>query len=909
MLHRNSDLIASILGILKAGCAFIPIDLEYPQERIDYIYENSQADYIISDEDNNKSLNVKRLLDEFDDSNPDVVVSPDDLAYMIYTSGSTGKPKGVMISHENICNEMSNPKSEYDSVLCLATISFDAAVEDILTPLSNGLKLVLADDNQVKNVPDLIELLKKEKPETSDITPSRLASYLEVPEFCDAISCLKGLFIGGEQFSRSVYEKFRRYSDAKIYNIYGPTETTITSNIKEITDINDITVGPPLHNYVTDVRDIDGKLVPNGVMGELYIGGMGVGKGYYNMPEKTKEVFITINGIPYYRSGDYAIEMPNGEVAIQGRIDDQIKLRGLRIEIGEIESNISRYPGIKQNTVIIREINNNDHLCAYFTADDKIDINLLKEFLKDKLTYYMIPTVLMQIDEMPHTPNGKIDIKKLPEPNLELNYVAPANELEQLLCSIFSITLGVETVGAEDNFFEIGGTSLIASKLIIELFNRDLTINYDDIFKNQTPRKLAKLLSGENMGTDLDLDIIENYDYTEINELLSENTLENFVNGQKEVIGNVLLTGVTGYLGIHILYEYIKNETGTIYCMMRKGSFDSCEDRLIDLMDYYFDEDFSDLIGSRIILSEGDITNLDDFKKLKDCPIDTVINCAAIVKHFTADNYIFKVNVDGVINGLKFAKSKDIKYVQISTVSVLSPPTDYEESLDVKFDEQTLYYKQDLSNKYLNSKFLAERMVLEYAVNGLNARIVRVGNLMGRYDDGLFQKNMDTNAFLSSIKAINNIKSIPETMYDEIIEMSPIDYVANAILALSKTPVKCRVFHCVNPNMICNGDIVEALNSFGNDINMVSDEEFIKICKENMDENIQGLITSDLSIKDLSDEMEEEFEDYGEEFVEMNLKSDQTCEILHSLEFDWPESTQDYLKRFITYLNKFNFFN
>ena len=251
-------------------------------------------------------------------------------------------------------------------------------VEDILTPLSNGLKLVLADDNQVKNVPDLIELLNKEKPETSDITPSRLASYLEVPEFCDAISCLKGLFIGGEQFSRSVYEKFRRYSDAKIYNIYGPTETTITSNIKEITDINDITVGPPLTNYVTDVRDIDGKLVPNGVMGELYIGGMGVGKGYYNMPEKTKEVFITINGIPYYRSGDYAIQMPNGEVAIQGRIDDQIKLRGLRIEIGEIESNISRYPGIKQNTVIIREINNNDHLCAYFTADGEIDINLLK---------------------------------------------------------------------------------------------------------------------------------------------------------------------------------------------------------------------------------------------------------------------------------------------------------------------------------------------------------------------------------------------------------------------------------------------------------------------------------------------------------------------------------------------------
>ena len=193
------------------------------------------------------------------------------LAYMIYTSGSTGKPKGVMISHENIANQVQNPKSQYNSLLCITTVSFDVSVDDILTSISNGIKLILANDNQIKNIPELTELIKEHKPEVADFTPSRLASHLEIEEFCEAIKCLKCLFLGGEQFSTKVYENFREYSDAIVYNSYGPTETTITSNNKEITDINDITVGYPLDNYITDVRDIDGKLLPHGVMGELYI--------------------------------------------------------------------------------------------------------------------------------------------------------------------------------------------------------------------------------------------------------------------------------------------------------------------------------------------------------------------------------------------------------------------------------------------------------------------------------------------------------------------------------------------------------------------------------------------------------------------------------------------------------------
>ena len=170
--------------------------------------------------------------------------------------------------------------------------------------------------------------------------------------------------MGGEQFSAKAFNGVKKYCDAAVYNSYGPTEATIASNYKEITDPENITIGKALKNYVTEVRDIDGKLLPQGVMGELYIGGVGVGKGYYNMPDKTEEVYLTIDDIPYYKSGDYAIALPDGDIDIKGRIDNQIKLRGLRIEIGEIESNISNFPNIKQNIVVIKKIRNNEHLCA-----------------------------------------------------------------------------------------------------------------------------------------------------------------------------------------------------------------------------------------------------------------------------------------------------------------------------------------------------------------------------------------------------------------------------------------------------------------------------------------------------------------------------------------------------------------
>ena len=288
MLHRNSTLIASILGILKAGCAYIPIDLEYPRDRIEYIYENSQADYIISEEDDVNSLNVKDLLEEVNTTNPDIEISPDDLAYMIYTSGSTGKPKGVMISHKNITNLfvenednlMYNIYKGITKALSITTVSFDPFLLD-LSSLTFGLQLVLASDSQTKNIEELTDLIRREMPDAiTSSTPSRIKQYMEYEEFTKLLPNFKYIGTGGEMMPKELVSEVSSISDVAFYNTYGPTETTVASNALNVMESDKITVGKALFNYITDVRDLDGKLLPQGVMGELYIGGPGVSKGY-----------------------------------------------------------------------------------------------------------------------------------------------------------------------------------------------------------------------------------------------------------------------------------------------------------------------------------------------------------------------------------------------------------------------------------------------------------------------------------------------------------------------------------------------------------------------------------------------------------------------------------------------------
>ena len=473
LLPRTSRLILSLFGVMKAGAAYIPCDPDYPADRVRLILEDSGAKIIITPE------LADELLKTDNTAQPVTDVTPDDLAYLIYTSGSTGRPKGVMLRHEGICNYLyGHPANVFanavltdaERILSVTTISFDAALQDIGMAYYNGKTLILATEEQANNPLDLAQMIVHQKINMVSGTPSRWGAWLTSPDFCKAISDLAICRAGGEKFSEALLTQIRETTKARIFNCYGPTEITVASNNAELTHAETVTVGKPQLNVKEFIVDSDGNELPVGVVGELYIGGKGVAKGYNNLDEMTREHFVEYHGERIYKSGDYAKWLPDGNVIILGRTDHQIKLRGLRIELGEIENVMLNVEGMNKVVIMIKKINDREHLCAYYTADRKIAPETLKSEISKSLTQYMVPTAYLQLKEMPMTPNGKTDVKALPFPELAGvgEYVAPANDTEQTFCNIFASILKMDKVGATDSFFELGGTSLAVMQIVVQ---------------------------------------------------------------------------------------------------------------------------------------------------------------------------------------------------------------------------------------------------------------------------------------------------------------------------------------------------------------------------------------------------------------------------------------------------------
>lgn len=907
ILPRDSRLIATMLGIVKAGCAFIPVDPEYPHDRINHVREDSNARYVISTDGTPGTLSVDELLREENEKNPGVEVSPENLCYLIYTSGSTGKPKGVMLTHANITNYLSpDPENCYvhgfihkaRKMLSISTVSFDVFLHETLVTLMNGRCLVFAGEEASKNPLELVKLFEKTGADAFSATPSRMLQYLEVEGMGEALSRCKILSVAGEKYPPLLHKKLIEWTSADIYNVYGPTETTISCNTKLIQDMDNITVGKPLLNVTEEVMDRDGNPLPAGVIGELYVGGMGVARGYLNREELNKEQFITRNGIPYYKTGDFASREKNGEYKIYGRLDNQIKLRGLRIEIGEIESAITDYEDIKSVAVVLKKVQSQDHLCAYFTASKPVDVDDLKEELAQRLTKYMVPTVFMQMDKLPQTPNGKTDLKSLPEPVLkERIYVPPENDVEKFFAEAFSQILGMDKIGATDDFFELGGTSLLVTKITIEALNQGYEIKYGDVFAHPTPRELAQVITeAENSVKEQ-----ESYSYHTLNQILEKNTLDNLIKGEKENLGNVLLTGATGFLGIHVLKEFLENYNGSIYCMLRKGRHTTPEERLKTLLFYYFSDSYEELFGTRIHIIEGDITSRADFEKSRGLPVDTVINCAANVKHFAPGTQIEDINIGGVVNGIDFCKKKDCKFIQVSTTSVAGESVNNVPPHDTEFDEKNLYVGQSLDNKYLSSKFKAERVVLEAVSEGLHCKIVRAGNLMARQSDSEFQINFETNSFINRLRAYAAIGKIPYSVMGGRVELTPIDLASRAILLLGQTPRDCTLFHVYNNHQIYIADIIEIMNTLGFDITGAEEDEFNQAFAlaredETKQDAISGLVTAMGMGK-------------GKGRALVTVVNYYTLQVLYRLGYQWPLISDEYLIMFIKYLKEMNFFD
>lgn len=922
LLPRDSRLIASMYGILKAGGVYVPCDTEYPIQRIDYILEDSDATYIIttanriSEFEEGRAIDVEELMALQDESNPQVDIKPTDLAYLIYTSGSTGKPKGVMLEHRGISNcVFSHPEAnvhvhalveDASTILSVTTIAFDLATQEIAIALCNGMTLVLADENQANDPILLAKLFSKTKADAFNTTPSRLLQYLEIDVLCECFKNCKVIMCGGEKYPDNLLEKLQSFNNIRIFNGYGPTEITVGSNVKELTKQKRITTGPPLHNYKEFIVDSDGNELPIGVVGELYISGQMISRGYKNLKKLTEERFIEYKGMRAYKSGDYAKWTEDGEVIILGRTDNQIKLRGLRIELGEIESSILKYDSINNVVVIIKKINSVEHICAYFSASEVISIKRLKQYLSSILTSYMIPTAFLQMDELPMTLNGKIDIKSLPKPMLLTSgeYIEPRNQTEKIFCNIFSKVLELPRVGATDNFFELGGTSLVVTSVVIEATKQNVGINYGDIFSHPTPRELASLIQreeSENVCKRDELEDISKYEYEQIQSILNDNTLQNFKNGEKQEIGNILLTGSTGFLGIHILEEFLNTEQGIAYCLIRHKENMSSQNRLKSMLDYYFKKDYNIQFKDRIIVLDGDITDKKTFDQLYDLPIDTVINCAANVKHFSKDTDIEDVNVGGVKNIVDFCLKKGSRLVQISTVSTAGFNVRQALASDISMDEQMLYFGQNLDNKYCHSKFLAERIILEKIPEGLSAKIMRVGNLSGRDKDGKFQINFDTNSFVGRLKAFLIVGKFPYKLMDEAVEMSPIDFTAKSILLLAKTPKECSIFHPYNNHKVKMGTIIKQMKCMNMDIQLSELEDYeVALSHAKEDNEKAKVLSSIIAYQNI---------EYGKDIASIPPNNFYTLQVLYRMGFQWSILSNEYIKKFLLSLYTLGFFD
>lgn len=519
-VERSFEIIIGILGILKAGGAYLPIDPDYPEDRINFMLEDSKAAVLLVDKNHRKVNNEEAIqvidlsskyLFEGDGSDLDNVNVPDNLAYIIYTSGTTGKPKGSMIEHRNVVRLLFNDSFQFDFGVndiwtLFHSMSFDFSVWEMYGALLYGGKLVLVPKLTAREPSEFLKLLRREKVTVLNQTPTAFSNLVrEEIKNDDTELSIRYVVFGGEALKPATLKSWKmKYPETQLINMYGITETTVHVTYKEITDkeiTSDISnIGTPIPTLTVYIMDKNLKLMPIGVPGEICVGGEGVCRGYLDRPELNRAKFVENPYIPgerLYRSGDLASFLSNGEMQYLGRIDHQVKIRGHRIELGEIENHLLKHSAVKEAVVLAKE--NADgikYLCAYLVENREITVNELRQCLSKELPEYMIPAYFVKLDSVPLTPNGKVDRTALPDHDGSINtgeeYIAPEDEIESKLAQIWQEALKIDRVGVNDNFFSIGGDSIKAISLL-NAMNQVMKSNLQikDIYMNQTIRSLA----------------------------------------------------------------------------------------------------------------------------------------------------------------------------------------------------------------------------------------------------------------------------------------------------------------------------------------------------------------------------------------------------------------------------------
>ena len=848
LFDKSIEMIISIFAVIKAGGCYIPVLPQENKERIKYILNDCNPLCILTSRAYNNLIEKKNViivddnklgLNTFKVNN---INSNNDLAYIIYTSGSTGNPKGTKIMHKNIYSLLHSINSDdnlritsYDVSMSLLKYSFDASGIDIYSSILNGGKLVLISKEDELNPNKIVQIMQNEKVTRSFLVPKWLEhiNNADKKEETD-LSSLKILGTGGESFKPKVIENlYNKYPNLKILNLYGPTEATMFAtytivkedNIKQ----NYISIGKPIKYSRALIINSFGDVVPTNTRGELILyedekSIKNLAEGYLNLKNITESKFKTINNvitnenIRAYRTGDIAKINDDLEIEYIGRTDDVVKVNnGYLVSINEVESKINKIIGNKFEFYIIDINTNTTKSLILFVKEnkEKIDTQLLKKHINSQISFYMRIKDVIAIKKFPQNNSGKIDkkeLKHIAESKMnEKIIVMPQTNTEKKLYDIIKKQCKIEDFSITDDLIDDLGIDSLNMTVIYSLINNN-KITMQDLYTYTTVQELAKLIDNqiENVGTN----IIKNIN------------IEN--NVKKFNIENILLTGATGFLGIHILFELLKNNNvKKIYCLVRNKENISSEERLHNKIYYYFNnKEMKRLIKEKVEVIDGDIgkekfgLSQVKYNKLKNT-ITTVVNSAANVRHYGKFEKFYQTNVDSINNIINFC-GNNISLAHISTLSIAGFKEN--ETENKIFDENLIYIKQSFNNNpYLLTKFYAEQKILESTIN---AKIFRLGNIMPRVKDGMFQENYNQNAFMSAIRLILKLGIIPKEYLEMKVEFSPVDECAESIVKLMELECENKVYHIVNENETYVKEIIEALDD--NRIKTTNKLEFLK---------------------------------------------------------------------------------
>lgn len=855
-LERSLEMVIAILGILKAGGAYVPIDPTYPSERLAWILEDIQTPVLLTQ---NKLLSKlpqltakivcfaqeEETISQESQINLVTEVTPQNLAYVMYTSGSTGIPKGVSVIHQGVVRLVKETNyanlNAQEVFLQAAPISFDAATFEIWGCLLNGARLVLFPGDTAILLTELGKVLRQYQVSTLWLTASLF--HLMVDERLEDLKQVRQLLAGGDVLSVPHIQKFlRECQDCRLINGYGPTENTTFTCCYPITAHSHIEssvpIGRPIANTQIYVLDSHLQLVPVGVPGELYIGGDGLARHYYNRPDLTASKFLPnpyskISGSYIYKTGDLVRYLEDGNLDFLGRIDQQVKIRGFRIELGEIEAVISQHPAVRQALVNVQEETNGDkRLVVYFVPEPEstATVSNLHCFLQNKLPEYMLPSAFVPLQTLPLTANGKVNRKLLPifeqtYSELEKVYVEPRNTQEEKLTQIWAEVLSLKRVGIYDNFFELGGHSLLIMRLFVrirQLFQVDLPIQM--LFDAPTVATLAERLETARQASSSTSIAHPTFD------LKAEAVLDPAINcegKQIEEITNpacIFLTGATGFLGAFLLDELLQQTQADIYCLVRAANTEEAKQKLRGTLESYLIWDESQ--SSRIIPVVGDLSqpllglSQGQFTALAR-KLDVIYHNGAWVHHASPYSILKAANVLGTQEVLRLASQIKIKPVHfISTMSVFSPTTGT--GVKLVSEESNLDDYPIPEGGYTQSKWVAEKLVTIARDRGLPVSIYRPGRISGHSTTGAFNPN---DFFYRLLIGCVQLGMVPDREFFD--SLAPVDYVSKAIVYLSKQQESLgKAFHVLNQELLNLKILFNVVRSFGYPLQQVSDEQW-----------------------------------------------------------------------------------